>query len=184
MAMTLRLTRNRHASLIAAIVSGLLVASCAAPYQPLKRHYGYTERQVGLEEYEVSFLGNANSSYERVLDFALLRSAEIAIQHHADSFVVLDVVNLSDAQKYRPSSQPFWSASPYLATSGAIPLPAPELSGTTDRRYVMMAPSEEQIFYRPGTRLKITLSANAAAHRFAYSAVDLRTTLRAKYHMD
>ncbi len=132
--MILRVTSKRRASVVATLVAGLLLVSCATPYRPLKGHYGYDERQIGPEEYEVSFLANGNSSYEQVLDFALLRSAEIAIQRHASSFVVLDVINLSDAQKYQPSSQPFWNASSYLSTGGAIPLPAPELSGTTDRR--------------------------------------------------
>lgn len=55
----------------------LAVAGCQTPYGPRGRIGGYEENQVGDGVFEVSFYGNANTSEEKVGDFALLRAAEL-----------------------------------------------------------------------------------------------------------
>ena len=163
------------------LAASLLLSSCATPYRPLKSHYGYADRQVGKDEYEVSFLGNGHSSYDRVLDLALLRAAEIAIERPAKYFTVLDVAHLSSARKYQSSSQFFWTASPYLSTGGAVVPSAPEFTGGISQSYQMLAPAEEKVFYRPGVRLRIKLSNEAIADGYAYAPAELRERLKYKY---
>jgi hypothetical protein len=111
----------------------------------LKHQSGYDEQQVGKDEYDVSFLGNGSSSYERALDFALLRAAEISLKQQAKSFIVLDVVNLSSARKYRTGNQFFWTTSPYLAPGAGHPS-APEFTGGLDQSYLMVTPAEDRVF--------------------------------------
>jgi hypothetical protein len=161
--------------------ASLFLTACATPYRPLKHQSGYYEQQVGKDEYQVSFLGNGNSSYDRVLDFALLRAAEISLMRQANSFTVLDVVNLSSARKYHTVSQYFWTASPYLSTGGEVVPSAPEFTGGLDQSYLMVTPAEERIFYRPGVRLRVTLASNAALGGFAYDPAKLRQQLKHKY---
>jgi hypothetical protein len=136
---------------------------------------------VGEAEYEVSFLGNGSSSYDRVLDFALLRAAEIALKRQAKSFTVTDVINLSSTRRYNSSSQFYWTVAPTLSTGGELLPSAPQFPGWTDLNYHMAAPMEERVFYRPGVRLRIKLSAGAAAGGYAYDSAKLREQLKQKY---
>ena len=161
---------------------GLFLSSCATPYRPLKGHYGYSDFEVGKDDYEVRFLGNANSTYERARDFALLRAAEITLKQQASSFTLLDVVNLSTARKYTSSPQYYQTASPYLSTGGNVVPSAPEFTRGMSDSYVMMIPGEERTFYRPGVRLKIKLSARTPAGAF-YDPAKLTERLKRKYRL-
>ena len=165
------------------LVASLFLCSCATPYRPLKHQSGYSEQQVGKDEYEVSFLGNGSSSYDRVLDFALLRAAEIALKRQAKCFIVSDVINLSSARRYYSSPQYYWTAAPLTSTGGELLPSAPQFPGWTDLNYHMVTPVEERIFYRPGVRLRITLSADAVAGGFAYDPAKLREQLKHKYDL-
>lgn len=163
----------------AGIIAALLLCSCATPYRPLKHHSGYTERQAGPNEYEVSFSGNANSSWDRVLDFAMLRAAEIALGRQAKIFILLDLVNLSSARRYQVPSQYFWSASPYLSGAQVVPT-APEFAAG-ERAYRMMTPSEERIFYQPAVRLRILLPPGSAAGHVPYDAAEVKARIKRRY---
>jgi hypothetical protein len=165
----------------ACLAASLLLSSCATPYRPLKHQYGYSDQQLGKDEYEVSFLGNGSSSYDRVLDLALLRAAEIALEHQAKHFTVVDVVHLSSARKYQSASQYFRTASPYLSTGGAVVPSAPEFTGGMAESYLMVTPPEERVFYRPGVRLRINLSGDATEVGYAYAPDSLRAELKRKY---
>jgi hypothetical protein len=179
--MTFLGVRRPCMAFVCCTIAGVLLSSCATPYRPLKHQSGYSEQQVGKDEYEVGFLGNGSSSYDRVLDFALLRAAEISLKRQAKSFTVLDVVNLSSARRYRSASQYFWTASPYLSTGGEVVPSAPEFTDGIDQSYLMVTPVEERIYYRPGVRIRITLSADAAPGGFAYDPVELGKRLKLKY---
>lgn len=176
--------RKQCAAFGSCLAASFLFCSCATEYRPLKHHYGYFESQVGKDQYEVGFLANADSSYERVLDFALLRSAEIALRQKAKSFTVSDVVNLSSARKYRTGSQYYRTASPFLSTRGNVVPSVPEFSGDIDRSYLMWIPGEERIFYKPGVLLKIALSASVSNSGAAYDPSELREKLRRKYDLN
>ena len=182
--MVLLRARKPSVVVVCCTMLSLFLVSCATPYQPLKHQTGYDEQQVGKDEYDVSFLGNGSSSYERALDFALLRAAEISLKWQAKSFIVLDVVNLSSARKYRTGNQYFWTMSPYLSTGGQVIPSAPEFTGGLDQSYLMVTPAEDRIFYRPGVRLRITLSPDTAPGGFAYDSAKLSMELKHKYGLD
>ena len=139
------------------LVASLFVCSCATPYKPFDHHYGYSEQQTSNDVYEVSFLGNGNSSYERVFDFAMLRAAEIALSRQAKSFTLLDVVNLSTVRAYHTPSFYYWTTSPHLSTGGQTTLPAIGLFSGVEWSYQMMEPAGERTYYRPGVKLKVKL---------------------------
>lgn len=75
--------------LIAAIVASLL-AGCATSYQDQSWTGGFTETQLDENVWQVNFNGNGYTSLERVRDFALLRSAEIALTNGYPYFAVMD----------------------------------------------------------------------------------------------
>ncbi len=71
----------------------LLLASCTTPYQPqskwLKRAPGgYSEVKKGDNIFFVEFNANGYTPLENVKDYALLRSAEVAIENGFAYFVI------------------------------------------------------------------------------------------------
>ncbi len=165
------------------LVACLLLCSCATRYRPGKGHYGYSEARVGKDEYDVSFLGNKNTSYERAQDFALLRAAELALQQQAKSFHVVDVVNLSSARRYTTPSQYYQTASPFLSTGGRVPPFTPEFRSGLGESYIMEIPPQERIFYKPGVRLRVSFS-DQPPKAGGYDPATLVDRLKKKYRLN
>jgi hypothetical protein len=165
------------------LVASLFVCSCATPYRQLDHRYGYSERQLGNDVYEVSFLGNGNSSYERVSDFAMLRTAEIALSRQAKSFILLDLVNLSFARTYQTPTRFYWTAGPHLSTGGQPILPAAGLSDEAEWSYLVMEPAEEHVYYRPGVKLKVKLLPDPPGSYGTYDPAKESERLKRKYRI-
>ena len=172
-----------HSVFGSCLVASLFVSSCATPYKPLEHRYGYSEQQVGNDAFEVTFLGNGNSSYERAFDLAMLRAAEIALSRQAKSFTLLDSVSLGSVRKYRTPTHYYWTASPYLSTGGETIPSAPEFINGTERRYLMMDPAGERIYYRPGVKLKVKLLPDPAGGDYSYAPAKESERLKRKYRI-
>jgi hypothetical protein len=165
----------------ACLAVSLFVSSCATPYEPLDHHFGYSEKQVGNDVYEVSFVGNGNSSYQRVLDFAMLRAAEIALNHHAKSFVVLDVINRSSARSYLTAPQFYWTTAGGLYRGGPDLPPSAAVLDWNEHGYLVMEPAQEGIYYRPGVMLKVKLLPDPPGSYYPYDPAKVSEQLRRKY---
>lgn len=76
----------------AVFLSALLIclASCATPYQKTGMSGGYSETQLGENIFRVNFQGNGYTKSERAEDFALLRSAELSLEHGFPYFIIID----------------------------------------------------------------------------------------------
>ena len=70
-------------------LSGLLGA-CTTPYQNSGFTGGFEETTLGDNLFQVTFKGNGYTSAGRVRDFALLRSAEVALEHGCRYFILVD----------------------------------------------------------------------------------------------
>lgn len=68
----------------------LMLSGCATPYKQEGFSGGFSETQLDRNMFSVSFRGNGYSSPERVNEMALLRSADIALEHGYLYFVVLE----------------------------------------------------------------------------------------------
>jgi hypothetical protein len=163
------------------LVASLFALSCATPYKPLSDRYGYSERPVGKDEFEVTFLANGNTPYERAFDFALLRAAEIALSRQAKSFRVSDLANLGSLRSYESPPHYFEATSAYLASGGQTVPSAPEFISGTERTYLMMTMPEERVYYRPGVKLKIKLLPDAPGSYYPYDPARLIEQLKLKY---
>jgi hypothetical protein len=163
------------------LAASLFVCSCATSYKPLDHRYGYSEQQVGDDVYEVSFLANGHSSYERVVDFAMLRAAEIALSHQAKSFILVDLANLSSVRTYQTPTQFYWAAYPYFSPGGQTLPFALEFIGQPQRSYLMMAPSEKRTYYRPGVKLKVKLLPDPPGSYYPYDPAKESERLKRKY---
>jgi len=67
-----------------------LLSACATAYHATGFSGGYSEIQLADDVFQISFRGNGYTSSERAADFALLRSAEVALEHGFPYFVVVN----------------------------------------------------------------------------------------------
>jgi len=89
--------RHNAKGLIALAFSTALLAACAASptlYAPqtAPRGAGYSEYRLEAGRYRVTFQGNPGAPVNQVSDYALLRSAELALRDGYDWFRVADRV--------------------------------------------------------------------------------------------
>jgi len=68
--------------------------------------YGYSEQEYSPTLYIVSFSANGSTPQESAEDFALLRAAELAIEHGYRYFAVRDRLNLSTEYSYTTQNPP------------------------------------------------------------------------------
>ena len=66
-----------------------LLAGCATSYHAKGSLGGYSDSQLGQDEYIVYFSGNGFTATERSRDFCLLRAAELTLQKGYTHFVVM-----------------------------------------------------------------------------------------------
>jgi len=78
------------AIVIIGALSGLDLVGCAKAYQPKGLSGGFSETQVGENSFNVYFRGNGQTHEERAEDFTLLRSAEVALAHGYQYFIIVD----------------------------------------------------------------------------------------------
>lgn len=64
--------------------------SCSTGYHPVGFGGGYSTTQLDENVFQVSFRGNGYTRHEKASDFALLRSAEIALEHGYPFFAIVD----------------------------------------------------------------------------------------------
>lgn len=78
----------------------IFLQACSTPYQKEGFTGGYTELQLDDNAFRITFRGNANTSRENASDFALLRSAEIALNHGYKYFVIIDAKEYTKQSTY------------------------------------------------------------------------------------
>jgi hypothetical protein len=73
------------------LISVIALNGCATPYQPMgsKKMGGFSESIQPTGEYVVSFLGNNATPTKFLVDYALLRSAELTLANSKKYFAVL-----------------------------------------------------------------------------------------------
>jgi len=83
----------RTSLMLSALLWLTLTSGCVpTPYKSQKWSFlgGYSEKLVKQDIYEIRFKGNAFTTREAVVDYALLRSAEVALLHQCAFFAIID----------------------------------------------------------------------------------------------
>lgn len=97
----------RNAScILAALLAAVLCWSCATPYGRVSGRGGYTETQLGENTFQVSFHGNGYTNQQVVIDYALLRSAEVTQENGFMYFVIGQGTTFYDRKFGTPATFP------------------------------------------------------------------------------
>ncbi|MFA5941537.1 MAG: hypothetical protein WC809_19485 [Sinimarinibacterium sp.] len=81
--------RQRLQAACILLLSTLLAACAATPYQPLAKGYGYSEQKLESDRYRVAFAGNGQTSQDAVQNYLMYRAAELTLQNGRDYFVLV-----------------------------------------------------------------------------------------------
>lgn len=91
----------------------VFMQSCATTYQSAGFTGGFSETQLDENIFRVTFYGNGYTGRERVTDFALLRSAELTIEHGYKYFVTIDSDSFSKNSSYTTPIRSYTTGSAY-----------------------------------------------------------------------
>lgn len=162
-----------------------MLVGCVTPYAPISasKKTGYDSEPAGTNEFLVTFLGNGNTSPERVRDFALLRAAELVSQAGAQYFAVPDIENLGSAQSY--TSPPHYYRAPGLNDpyGRGMPLASDSFGPNSESTWLLRTEPEKREYYRPGVRLRVQILDPPVSTAKTYEAAPLITELRRKYRI-
>ncbi len=93
-------------ALVAIVVGiGYVVAGCATKYQAQGLTGGFSETQLDVNVFRVTFRGNAYTPGERASDMVLLRSAELGLKHGFTHFALVDSQTTHDYSAFTTPSQ-------------------------------------------------------------------------------
>ena len=91
----------------------IFLAACATPYQKSGLAGGYSETRLSENVFRVSFRANAYSRGERAEDFALLRCAELTLEHGYSHFALADSKSDSEIGAYTTPTTTYTTGSAY-----------------------------------------------------------------------
>jgi hypothetical protein len=159
---------------IAVIGVTAALAGCATPYQSVAFRGGFDETPLAPNVFQVRFQGNGHTNPERAADFALLRSAEVALGHGYTHFAIVDSRN---ATKFSTWTSPQKSHTTYdIHTSNS------QIYGTADTTY---SGGQTTVWQKPSTsHIIVCFTEKPAEVPLAYDAAFVRASLRQKYGLD
>jgi hypothetical protein len=170
--------RFRSAWIVAVSADLLLCVGCATDYHARGASGGYSETQFGENVFQVQFHSNEYTSAERTTDFALLRSADVALQHGSPYFMIVDSANGADTTTITipPSASTTFDATGNTIGNYTI------ASGTATTTY---SPGETRtISSKPNTTNTIALYKGRPVDAgLVYEAAQVEQSIRSKYHL-
>jgi hypothetical protein len=86
--------------IIATLSIILALGGCATAYEPNGWSGGFAESQLDTNVFNITFKGNEYTDREKANDYALLRSAEVALQNGYQYFVIIDAQEYSEDSTY------------------------------------------------------------------------------------
>ena len=96
-----------------------LLSSCATPYQTTGLSGGFSETRLAENIFRVSFIGNGYTRGERAEDFALLRSAELTLEHGYTHFALAGSNTSSETSAVTTPTTSYTTGSAY-ASGGRV----------------------------------------------------------------
>lgn len=164
---------QRGLPLVLIIFISFSLLGCATGYQSKGYSGGYSETQLDVNLFRVSFNGNALTDRERVKDFTLLRSAELTLEHGYKYFVVIDENQSESLSAYTTPVQSNTSMNVYSTGNSAYGTATTTTTG-----------GQTYFASKPSASNTIVCFAVKPEGVFSYSAEFLTKSLKAKYQID
>lgn len=162
----------KYSAIVMSLAASILLSACATTYQSVGATGGYSETRLDEKVFRVSFKGNGYTSQERASDFALLRCAEIALQHGYEYFAIIDEQNYTKNSTYTTPTTSSTTANIYGSGNYAYGTATTTTSG-----------GQTYNIAKPRTMNTIILLDNKPEEGFAYNAKFIYRELRAKYEI-
>ncbi len=90
-----------------------ILTGCATSYQKQGFTGGFSETRLGKNIFKVTFNGNVYTSRERASDFALLRSAELALKNGFKYFIIVNSEKYAKTETYTTPTTSYTTGSAY-----------------------------------------------------------------------
>lgn len=152
---------------------GVLVIGCATSYQSTGFTGGYSETQLNDTVYEVSFRGNGYTSRQRASDFALLRSAQLALENGYGYFIILEDETSTENSTYTTPTTSSTTANVFGSGNSAFGTATTTTYG-----------GQTYNISKPGVSNTIMFLEDEPEGGFAYDAGLIRSQLMEKYGIE
>lgn len=148
-----------------------LLFGCATPYQPQESAYGYgySETQLAENIFSVRFIGSNTDSAPVVSDYALLRAAEVTLEHGFTHFGIVDSKNQTKISSVTVPATTVYTPNVYTGTT--------TISTYGGGTYIISAP---QSFYT----IVCYKGKPEDDKGVVFDAAFLKDSLRKKYELD
>jgi TPR repeat protein len=169
----LKITLNMVAFVIVAVI---FISGCATSYQSTGFTGGYSETQLAPDVFRIRFAGNGYTSGERAQDFAMLRAADLALQHGFKYFAVIDESSSTAVSRFTTPGSATTTGSAYV--SGGDGNYYGSYSGQT--KYT---PPQTYNVFKSRAGLLIRCFTDKQEAIYTFDAVFLQQSLKQKYHI-
>jgi len=165
------------------VICVILLSSCSTAYQKDSFTGGFTTAQLDENVFQVSFRGNGYTSRDKANDFALLRSAEVALENGFNYFVIVDANQYDKKSSYTtPTTVTTTGSSNTQGTVNAYGNTA-NYSGTTYGRSTSTVNGGQTINLSKPHTTNTIVCYNGKPQGFAYNAKYTAQSLKAKHEI-
>lgn len=154
------------------VTVAVLVSGCATSYQSTGLTGGYSETQLAPDVFRIYFRGNGYTSGERAEDFAMLRAADVCLQHGFNCFALLDESSSSSTSAITTPGYAYTTGSAYAYGNSA-----------TYSGYTTYSPGQTILIHKPRAGLMIRAFQTKPDAIFTFDAAFLEKSLKQKYHI-
>ncbi|PCJ95128.1 MAG: hypothetical protein COA45_12430 [Zetaproteobacteria bacterium] len=162
----------------------IFLSACATPYQQQSFSGGFSETQLSENVFQVSFEGNGYTNKQRASDFALLRSAELALENGYDYFAITGSENSVDVSSYTtPLTAHTTGHSNTYGTLNTYGNYGTYSGSTYGSSSTYFTGGDTTIINKPNSNITVVMFKKKPKDIFVLDANFLSTSLKAKYKM-
>jgi len=161
---------------IFAIAAVIFISGCATSYHSTGFTGGYSETQLAPDVFRIHFAGNGYTSGERAQDFAMLRAADLALQHGFKYFAIIDESSSTAVSSFTTPGSATTTGSAYV--SGGYGNYYGSYSDQTT-----YTPPQTYYVFKPRAGLLIRCFTDKPEAIYTFDAVFLQQSLKQKYHI-
>jgi len=159
------------------VLSAVLLSSCATAYQTKGLMGGFSSTQLDEHIFKVNFQGNAFTDREKVNDFVLLRSAELALDNGFNYFMVVGSKDYTETSIMRTPTTTTTTSNVSMSAYGSL---ANAYGNSTTTTY------GGQLYHiiEPSVSNMIICFKSKPKDGVAFNAKLIKQSLRSKYKLD